>query len=75
MSGELQPEMMRAFARDEDFKSHLCFKLVETLEVFVNYRLLSKWDEELKVVAELIYFAFTTLRSKPTLGEEYCEIR
>lgn len=39
-----------------------------------NYRLLNKYEAELKCVAELLYYLMTTLRKEQTLGEEYCAL-
>lgn len=52
----------------------LRYLLIESLEVFVNYRLLSKYDSELKLTSDFLYYLLTTIRGKQTLGEEYCSI-
>ena len=52
----------------------LRYLLLESMEVFVNYRLLTKYDAELKMGSDFIYYLLTTIRGKQTLGEEYCSI-
>lgn len=69
------PEIMRAFQRDEEYKHVLRFMAVEALEVFINYRTLNKYDSEIRMGSDFIYYALTTLIGKQTLGEEYCSIR
>ena len=48
--------------------------MIESLEVFVKYRLLSKYDSEIKMCSDFLYYLLTTIRGKQTLGEEYCSI-
>ena len=45
---------------------------MEILEVFMNYRRLSKFDKEIQCIVNLFYFGIHTLRKQQTLGEEYC---
>lgn len=52
----------------------LRYLLLESMEVFVNYRLLTKYDAELKMGSDFLYYLLTTIRGKQTLGEEYCSI-
>ncbi len=52
----------------------LRYLLLESLEVFVNYRTLSKYDAEIKMTSDFLYYLLTTIRGKQTLGEEYCSI-
>jgi len=65
---------MRAYQRDEEYKHLLRFITIEALEVLVNYRILNKYDSELKLGSDFVYYALTTLKGKQTLGEEYCSI-
>jgi peroxin-10 len=52
----------------------LRYLLLESLEVFVHYRTLSKYDAEIKMTSDFLYYFLTTIRGKQTLGEEYCSI-
>jgi peroxin-10 len=48
--------------------------VMESLEVFIKYRFLSKFDAEIKMGSDFLYYLLTTIRGKQTLGEEYCSI-
>ena len=74
ISNALQPEILRAYQRDDEYKMILRYLLLESMEVFVNYRLLTKYDAEIKMGSDLLYYLLTTIRGKQTLGEEYCSI-
>lgn len=52
----------------------LRYLVIESLEVFVKYRILSKYDAEIKTSSDFLYYLLTTIRGKQTLGEEYCSI-
>lgn len=69
-----QPELLRAYQRDEEYKSFLRYSVIESLEVFINYRILNKYDAEIRCVADFIYYLVTTISKKQTLGEGYCSI-
>lgn len=73
-SNSKQPEILRAYQRDDEYKLTLRFLLIESLETIINYRTLSKYDSEIKMLSDFIYYLLTTLRGKLTLGEEYCSI-
>ena len=74
ISDSKQPEVLRAFQRDDEYKQILRFMIIESLEVFINYRKLSNYDSEIKMGSDFVYYLFTTMRGKQTLGEEYCSI-
>jgi len=74
VSDALQPEILRAYQRDDEYKMILRFMLLESMEVFVNYRLITRYDAEIKMGSDFIYYLLTTIRGKQTLGEEYCSI-
>ncbi len=65
---------MRAYQRDEEYKMILRYLVMESLEVFIKYRTLSRLDAEIKVGSDFLYYFLTTIRGKQTLGEEYCSI-
>lgn len=69
-----QPEILRAYQRDDEYKLILRYMIIESLETFINYRTISKYDAELKMLSDLTYYLLTTIRGKLTLGEEYCSI-
>ena len=69
-----QPEILRATQRDEMFQSILNFDFIEVAELFVKYNIITKYEKEIKLVTDSIYFLLTTGRGFMTLGEEYCQI-
>lgn len=69
-----QPEIMRSYQRDEEYKQLLRFLIIESLETMIHYRTLSKYDSEIRLTSDFIYYLLTTLIGKQTLGEEYCSI-
>ncbi|CDW86965.1 peroxisome biogenesis factor 10 [Stylonychia lemnae] len=69
-----QPEIMRAYQRDEEYKQMLRFLIIEALETMIHYRTLSKFDSEIRMGSDLLYYLLTSMRGKQTLGEEYCSI-
>ena len=74
LSDSMQPEILRAYQRDEEYKMMLRYLVMESLEVFIKYRFLSKYDAEIKMGSDFLYYLLTTIRGKQTLGEEYCSI-
>jgi hypothetical protein len=64
ISDSLQPEILRAYQRDEEYKMMLRYLVMEALEVFVKYRVLSKYDAEIKMGSDLLYYILTTIRGK-----------
>ena len=64
ISDSMQPEILRAYQRDEEYKMMLRYLVMEALEVFVKYRMLSKYDSEIKMGSDLLYYILTTIRGK-----------
>ena len=59
-----QPEIVRAFQRDEEYRQWLRFAFLESSELFISFRALYDWRSELTLLADLCYFGFTTARRK-----------
>ena len=47
---------------------------MESTELFAPYSFIRRRSTEICLLADLLYFALTTLRRRQTLGEEYCNI-
>lgn len=47
---------------------------LEALETIIHYRTLNKYDSEIKMGCDFLYYFLTTIKGKQTLGEEYCSI-
>lgn len=54
-----QPEILRAYMRDQEYKSLFHYYLLEAAEVFLPYRILSKFQNELKFIADFSYLSLT----------------
>eukprot|EP00347_Sterkiella_histriomuscorum_P019496 403341406 len=65
---------MRSYQRDEEYKQLIRFMLLESLETLINYRTIAKYDSEIKMGSDFVYYLLTYLIGKQTLGEEYCSI-
>ena len=74
-----QPEILRVNQKDEEYKDLLKANLVDGLDLFnsriINYRLLAKHDDFLKMLSGLLYYGATWLRGSSTLGEEYSALQ
>ena len=42
----------------------LRYLVIEALEVFIKYRTLSKYDAEIKMGSDFLYYMLTTIRGK-----------
>jgi hypothetical protein len=42
----------------------LRYLVIEALEVFIKYRTLSKYDAEIKMCSDFLYYLLTTIRGK-----------
>ncbi|XP_034944564.1 peroxisome biogenesis factor 10 [Chelonus insularis] len=68
-----QAEILRAHQRDEEYIREIEKKLTIILHNFKNYKLVSSIFQ-LNVLAQVLYFLFTTGLGNQTLGEEYTGI-
>lgn len=66
--------LIRAYQRDEEYKTWLRYSVLESCELFFKARWISRWRGELTLCSDLLYYAMTTLQNKTTLGEQYCGI-
>jgi len=70
-----EPEIIRQNQQDDYYQGYLKSKIIDALEIFtpwlINYRLISRNEDIIKMLSGLIYYSLTTLRSTQTLGEEY----
>lgn len=66
-----QPQIIRAYQRDEEYRQWLRFTVLESLELgqLLPYRLIHSYRAEWALASDFTYFALTTLKGKQTLGE------
>lgn len=73
-----EPEIIRLNQQDDYFQNYLKSKIIDAVELFtpwlINYRLISRNEDLIKMLSGLIYYSLTTLRSTQTLGEEYTKL-
>ena len=63
-SDSLQPEILRAYQRDEEYKMILRTLLYEALETVISYRFMARYDSEIRMGSDLLYYLLTTIRGK-----------
>ena len=59
-----QPQIIRAYQRDEEYKSWLRYALLESIELAVPYRHIQKWRAEIVAASDFLYFGLTTARNR-----------
>ena len=69
-----QSEIIRTTQRDLDFRNLMNFKFLEIFELFIKHNVISRYEKEIKLLTDTMYFALTTGSSLKTLGEEYTNI-
>lgn len=68
------PELVRCNQKDRFYTDHLTSILSAISRQVLPLRLWLRWQRELQLVAEVGYYALTTIIGNQTLGEEYCNI-
>ena len=58
------PEIMRAYQRDVEYKLMFKFAIVEFLESRFDYRVIRKYQAEIKCLSDLIFTWMTTVRGR-----------
>jgi RING-finger-containing E3 ubiquitin ligase len=73
-----QPEIIRLNQKDDYYQSYLKSKIIDATELLMpwllNYRMVSRNEDIVKMLTALIYYGVTTLRANQTLGEEYTQL-
>lgn len=66
--------LVRSNQKDQYYAGHLYRLLSELLQKILRPRTWLTWQREIRLCGELVYFSVTSLLSRQTLGEEYCNI-
>lgn len=66
------PELVRSNQKDIYYISNTSHLVSEIAKGLVRPAIWIRYQSELQLIAELIYFGFTTIYGNQTLGEEYC---
>ncbi|CAH9106359.1 unnamed protein product [Cuscuta epithymum] len=69
-----QPEIMRAAEKDEQYTLFVYESCRDAFRHLFGTRVALSYQNETKLLGQMLYFLLTTGAGKQTLGEEYCDI-
>ncbi|XP_038690131.1 peroxisome biogenesis factor 10 isoform X1 [Tripterygium wilfordii] len=69
-----QPEIMRAAEKDDQYASFVYDACRDALRHLFGTRVAVAYQNETKLLGQMLYFVLTTGSGQQTLGEEYCDI-
>eukprot|EP01018_Ginkgo_biloba_P005322 Gb_11591 [translate_table: standard] len=69
-----QPEVMRAAEKDDHYASYVYDACHDAFRHVFGTRLAVAFQNETKLVGQMLYYLLTTGSGLQTLGEEYCDV-
>ncbi|KAK1369389.1 Peroxisome biogenesis factor 10 [Heracleum sosnowskyi] len=69
-----QPEVMRAAEKDDQYASFVYEACRDALRQLLGTRIAVAYQNETKLLGQMLYYVLTTGAGQQTLGEEYCDI-
>lgn len=69
-----QPEIMRAAEKDDQYASFLYEACRDAFRHLFGTRVALTYQNETKLLGQMLYYVLTTSAGQQTLGEEYCDI-
>ncbi|XVE70846.1 hypothetical protein DITRI_Ditri10aG0103300 [Diplodiscus trichospermus] len=69
-----QPEIMRAAEKDDQYASFVYDACRDTFRHLFGTRVAVAYQNETKLLCQMLYYVLTTGSGQQTLGEEYCDI-
>ncbi|KAK7345840.1 hypothetical protein VNO77_16452 [Canavalia gladiata] len=69
-----QPEMMRAAEKDDQYASFVYEACRDAFRYLFGTRVAVAYQNETKLLGQMLYYVLTTGSGQQTLGEEYCDI-
>ncbi|XP_045818866.1 peroxisome biogenesis factor 10-like isoform X3 [Trifolium pratense] len=69
-----QPEMMRAAEKDDQYTSFVYEACRDAFRHLFGTRVAVAYQDETKLLGQMLYYVLTTGSGQQTLGEEYCDI-
>uniref|UniRef100_A0A803NFT4 RING-type E3 ubiquitin transferase n=1 Tax=Cannabis sativa TaxID=3483 RepID=A0A803NFT4_CANSA len=69
-----QPEIMRAAEKDEQYASFVYDACRDAFRHLFGTRVAVAYQNETKLLGQMLYYVLTTGSGQQTLGEEYCDI-
>ena len=64
-------ELVRSNQKDRYYSSHLGTLTADIIDPYIPRKYWLRWQREIQLVGELMYYGLTTIRGNQTLGEEY----
>ncbi|GAB2222989.1 hypothetical protein Droror1_Dr00017122 [Drosera rotundifolia] len=69
-----QPEIMRAAEKDEQYASFVSDACRDAFRHLFGARVAVEYQNQTKLLGQMLYYVLTTGAGQQTLGEEYCDI-
>ncbi|CAK9165607.1 unnamed protein product [Ilex paraguariensis] len=69
-----QPEIMRAAEKDDQYASYVYEACRDAFRHLFGTRVAVGYQNEMKLLGQMLYYVLTTGAGQQTLGEEYCDI-
>ncbi|KAL9249457.1 Peroxisome biogenesis factor 10-like protein [Drosera capensis] len=69
-----QPEIMRAAEKDEQYASFISDACRDAFRHLFGARVVVEYQNQTKLLGQMLYYVLTTGAGQQTLGEEYCDI-
>ena len=70
-----QPDIVRSLQKDDFYSNHVIFNNLKDLSNwYFGQRFTTRFEKEIQLIGNIIYYGATTCTEQPTLGEEYCDL-
>ncbi|KAG2381630.1 hypothetical protein C9374_006014 [Naegleria lovaniensis] len=70
-----QPDIVRSLQKDDFYTNQVMFNNLKDLSSwYFGQRFTIRFEKEIQLLGNLIYYVTTTCTEQPTLGEEYCDL-
>ena len=66
-----QFDVIRSYSKDKYYRSKQLYLFKNYLDFFFKKLFLTKYDNEIELASDLLYYSSTTLLNKQTIGQEY----
>ena len=66
--------IIRSYQKDDYYRSKLRLQLRNLANLFINQAICLKYSKELNLIADFFYYLTTTLSTRQTIGQEYCNL-
>jgi peroxin-10 len=66
--------IIRSYQKDDYYRSKLRLQLRNLAHLFIKPSICLKYSKELNLIADFFYYLTTTLSTRQTIGQEYCNL-